>query len=430
MKRLQGILVVLLALSALVLFFPGHSLCQTPAPNGQAAAQAVNAFALDLYGELRKQEGNIFFSPYSVSAALAMAYTGAAGKTESQMAKTLHFSLGQAKTNEAFRTLNEQVLAAGHGKGAELNIANALWAEKSFAFKKEFLESVRTNFAQQSGWFSRIPVINVALGAIWSDDQGSLRQVDFRNAPEAARNTINSWVEQQTDNKIKDLFGPGSIAADTKLVITNAIYFKGFWESQFKKNRTKDDPFYLLDGTKVTIPMMMQTASFGYAEETGLQVLEMGYKGGELAMVVLLPSKERRFDDFEQSLTAEKVNQWIGNLKNRLVDVHFPKYEMTSSVQLPALLTKLGMTDAFSLRNADFSGMTGGRDLFIEKGIHKAFVHVYEEGTEAAAATGWSFRYTGAPPRPVVFRADHPFVFLIRHKPSGCILFLGRVTKP
>lgn len=406
MKRWPIVLVALSALSALALLIPGPSHCQITATNGEAAAKAVNAFAIDLHGQLRKPEGNIFFSPYSVSVSLAMAYTGARGKTESQMAKALHLSLGQPKTNEAFRALNEQVLAAGQGKGAELNIANALWAEKSLAFKKEFLESVRSNYL------------------------GDLRQVDFMHAPEVARKTINSWVEDQTKNKIKDLLGPGAIATDTKLVITNAIYFKGFWESQFKKNWTKDDPFTLLDGTKITVPMMHQTAAFGYAEKTGLQVLEMGYKGDELAMVVLLPSKDRRFEEFEQSLRVDKLGQWIGNLHKRKVEVYFPKYKMTSEFRLPAVLTKLGMTDAFSMRDADFSGMTRGKDFFIGEVIHKAFVEVNEEGTEATAATG-VITYQGAPPRPKpVFRADHPFMFLIWHKPSGCILFMGRVTKP
>jgi serine protease inhibitor len=405
MIRLPTIFVSLLAHLFLIFFIAGPAPCQETSQS-TVAAKAVNAFAVDLYGQLRKTEGNLFFSPYSVSAALAIAYTGAAGNTESQMAKVLHFNLDKPKTNEAFRALNEQVLVAGRGKDVELNIANALWAEKSLTFKKEFLESVRGNY------------------------QGSLQQADFRHAPEAARKKINSWVEEQTKDKIKDLLGPGLITSNTKLVITNAIYFKGFWESQFKKNWTKDDSFYLLDGAKVTVPMMSQTASFGYTEEAGLQVLEMPYKGEELTMVVLLPSKDRSFEDFERSLTIEKLGQWIGKLRTRTVVVYFPKYKMTRAFQLPAVLKKLGMTDAFSMRDANFSGMTRGKDFFIGQVVHKAFVDVYEEGTEAAAATGVVMK-SGMFPRPkTVFRADHPFIFLIRHKPSGCILFLGRVTKP
>lgn len=409
MKRLPIVFMALSALLSLALLLPGLTPCSTTAPEGEAAAKAVNAFAIDLYGQLRKPEGNIFFSPYSVSAALAMAYTGARGNTESQMANALHFSVGQPKTNEAFRALNEQVLAAGRGKGAELNIANALWAEKSFTFKKDFLESVRINY------------------------RGDLKQADFMHAPEAARKKINSWVEEQTKDKIKDLFGPGTIAPDTKLVIANAIYFKGLWEFPFDKRRTKEDPFILLDSKEVNVPMMNHSASFGYSEEADLQVLEMPYKAAELAMVVLLPSKERRFEDFEQSLTIEQLDQWIGKLPTQKVQVYFPKYMMTLEFRLPAVLMKLGMTDAFSIKDADFSDMTGDKDLFIQEVIHKAFADVYEEGTEAAAATSVTLRYLGAPPPPKpvpVFRADHPFVFLIRHKPSGCILFMGRMTKP
>jgi serpin B len=409
MKTLLIIFVALLALLTVVLFLPGPAPCQPPASETQVAAKAVNAFAMDLYGQLRNTEGNIFFSPYSISAALAMPYTGAAGNTESQMAKVLHFSVEKPKMNEAFHGLSEQVLAAGGGKGAELNIANALWAEKSFTFKKEFLESVRVNY------------------------QGDIKQADFMHGAEAARKTINSWVEQQTKDKIKDLFSPGMITADTKLLIANAIYFKGLWEFPFDKSETKEDPFTLLDGKEVKVPMMNHTGSFGYSELPDLQVLEMWYKGGELAMVVLLPSKQTRFEDFEQSLTLERLDQWIGSLRPRKVEVHFPKYKMTSEFQLPDVLKKLGMVDAFSMQDADFSGMTSDKDLFfIQEVVHKAFVDVYEEGTEAAAATGLTMKTGMAPrPKPVpVFRADHPFVFLIRHKPSGSILFLGRVTKP
>lgn len=407
MKRLPTIFVVLFALLLVVLLFAGPAPCQETSPSA-VAAKAVNAFAIDLYGQLRKTEGNTFFSPYSISAALAIAYTGAAGNTESQMAKTLRFSREKTKMNEAFHALSAQVLAAGRGKGAELNIANALWAEKSFTFKKDYLESVRVNY------------------------HGDIKQADFMHAPEAARKTINSWVEEQTKNKIMDLFSPDMIASDTKLVIANAIYFKGLWEFPFDKSETKEDAFTLLEGKEVKVPMMNHTGSFGYSELPDLQLLEMWYKGGELAMVALLPSKQTRLQDFEQSLTAEKLDQWIGSLRPRKVEVHFPKYQMTSAFQLTDKLEKLGMTDAFSMKDADFLDMTRGKDFFIGAVVHKAFVDVYEEGTEAAAATGLTMK-TGMAPRPEpipVFRADHPFVFLIRHKPSGCILFLGRVTKP
>jgi serpin B len=346
------------------------------------------------------------------------------------MARALHLSGDRSTINEEFRDLNTQVLYSGSGRMAsgligmmrtltarlpflgqdkpvELNIANALWAEKAFTFRKEYLESIQSSY------------------------DGGLRQVDFRHAPEAARKTINSWVEEQTKDRIKDLLGPGMIATDTRLVLTNAIYFKGFWETPFKKEMTKEGPFTLLDGKEVQAPMMHDTRPFRYMKEEGLQVLEMPYKGGELAMVVLLPSKERRLEDFERSITTGRLAQWMTKVQWQTVETYVPRFKMTSEFRLKGALQELGMTDAFSPAQADFSSITGNRNLFIEEGIHKAFVEVNEEGTEAAAATGLIMQRTGErTSRPPVFRADHPFVFLIWHKPSRCILFMGRVTRP
>jgi serine protease inhibitor len=407
----------LFAALLMALLIPVSAQCESPAPVGEAAAQSMNAFALDLYGQIRKPEGNLVFSPYSVSMALAMAYAGARGNTEAQMAKAMHLSIPQQKAPETFAAINAQVLAAGKDKSVEINVANALWAEKSYPFLKEYLDSVRTNY------------------------QGEVRNMDFRQQPEAARKTINKWVEEQTKDKIKDFLAPGTIAPDTRLVLTNAIYFKGRWQSPFEREATKEDPFYLLDGAKTIVPMMRQRSTFGYSEEAGLQILEMLYKGppeapldGDLSMIVLLPSKEKPLEDFERSITEEKLNQWTLNLKTQKVLVFLPRFKMTSDFQLREPLTRLGMTEAFSSGDADLSGMTGDRDLFIGEAIHKAFVETNEEGTEAAAATALGVRNgtgmkTRQPPVPI-FRADHPFVFLIRHKPSGCLLFLGRVTNP
>ncbi len=428
MKRSGSILIFLLPLLILGFLIPDLAPCTAPRPEKEAAAKAVNAFAIDLYGQIRKPEGNLIFSPYSISMCLAMAYAGARGKTEAQMAKALHFSLGQPKVSEEFGTLNARILSAGQGKGAELNVANGLWAEKSYTFRKEFLESIRTDHAKFR--LSQVPLLGALLQLVSFNSQSGLQQLDFRHDPESARNTINKWVEDQTRDKIKDLFPPKSINKDTRLVLPNAIYFKGIWESQFKERWTREEPFTLLGGKDVKVPMMSQTQSFGYAEETDLQVLQMPYKGGELAMVVLLPSKQKRFEDFEGSLTFEKLSQRVGKLGTRKVEVYLPRFRMISEFSLRSALTKLGMTDAFSLKAADFSGMTGDKDIFIEDGYHKAFVETNEEGTEAAAATGFSIRRTGAPAPAPVFRADHPFLFLIVHRPSNCILFLGRVTNP
>jgi serpin B len=429
MKKLRNIRVIHILFLIIILFIPGLSPCSEPVPNNDTAAKAVNAFAVDLYGQVRQAEGNLIFSPYSISMCLAMAYAGARGNTESQMAKALHIGLGQDKAGQAFGALNAQILSSGRAN-VELNIANALWGEKSFKFRKEYLESVRMNYASAGAWPSRLPLVGRLVEFVSDGPQDGLKQLDFKHNAESARNTINKWVEDQTKNKIKDLFPSGSINQDTRLVLSNAIYFKGFWEHQFKKKFTKDENFYLLNGKDIKVPMMRQTESFGYMEETDLQALSMPYKGGDLAMVVLLPAKEKNFGEFEQSLTPDKLDQLIGKLGERKVAVHFPRFTMTSGFELRKRLAALGIIDAFSIEDADFSGMTDARDLFISEGFHKTFVKTDEEGTEAASATGFILRYTGMPPRPVVFRADHPFVLIILHRPSKCILFMGRVTRP
>jgi len=410
MRTLRMVAAVALPVLALAFLVPVEAPCSAPVPEGDAAAVTVNAFAVDFYKQVRKPEGNLFFSPYSISMALGMVYAAARGNTAAQMAKTMHFSPDQPEANKVCGALNAQILAAGQKKAMELNVANALWTEKSYPLLKEYLEAIRTDY------------------------QGGIRQVDFLHSPESARETINGWVEEQTKDKIKDLLPPGAIDAATRLVLANAIYFKGTWESPFMKELTQELRFTLLDGNEVKVPMMHRTDYFGYADEAGLQVLEIPYKGGELAMIILLPSKDKTLEDFEHSVTRDKLGQWVEKLEMREVVVFVPRFKMTSDIRLRTALTGLGMTHAFSPSQADFSGMTGNnKDLFIGEGFHKAFVEVNEKGTEATAATGIGM-FAGMPqkgPAPsLVFLADHPFLFLIRHKPSNCILFFGRVTNP
>jgi serpin B len=261
-------------------------------------------------------------------------------------------------------------------------------------------------------------------------DGGKLQELDFVKAAEKARQTINTWVERQTNDKIKDLIGEGVLSPLTRLVLTNAIYFKGNWASQFDEEATRDEPFTLQDGSKVQVPIMHQRATFGYAETDTLQLLEMPYVGDELSMVVLLPKKIDGMDGLEAELSCEPFWQWAEQARRREVIVALPRFKMTRKVNLERVLASMGMPEAFT-RNADFSGMTGGRDLFISAVVHQAYVDVNEEGTEAAAATGVVMRLTSVgPDRTPVFRADHPFVFLIRDRESGTILFLGRVVNP
>jgi len=393
----------------------------SPGEDARLIGQGNNRFALQLYQRLRDNEGNVFFSPYSISTALAMTYAGAKGRTQQQMAEVLCFPTSKGvlekpgadqtpMSQEEFARLFGRIIkdhnVRGGRKTYELRVANALWGQRDYEFLAPFVKLVEDQYG------------------------GHLEQVDFVKTAEKARRTVNTWVEKQTNGKIKDLIGQGSLDAMTRLVLTNAIYFKGNWARQFKEDQTRDEPFTLLDGGKVQTPMMNQKATFGYAETGTLQVLEMPYVGEELSMVVLLPKTAAGIGEFEKALTAENMSKWLGGIRNREVMVSMPKFKMTSKFGLRDVLQSMGMTDAFT-RDADFSGMTARRDLFISAVIHQAYVDVNEEGTEAAAATGVTMKLLSARPDTVpVFRADHPFIFLIRHQTSGSILFLGRLMSP
>jgi serine protease inhibitor len=385
----------------------------------QRIVEGNNRFALDLYAKLRGRQGNLFLSPYSISTALAMTYAGARGSTASQMAEVLHFRVAtDAKTQqpptamdrERFASMFGRVIKDLNARGRKgsytLTVANALWGQKGYGFLGQFLKSVRMNY---DGW---------------------LNEVDFVAATEKARKTINAWVEKQTNDKIKDLIPPGVLDPMTRLVLTNAIYFKGNWARQFKADQTKDAPFTLADGSKIQTPMMNQQAEFGYMETDSFQGLELPYANDELSMIILLPKTVDGLGELEKTLTVENLSQWLSRLFPREVIVSAPKFKATSQFSLASVLGAMGMKDAFTPA-ADFSGMDGKRDLFISAVIHKAYVDINEEGTEAAAATGVTMRLTSiGPSRIPVFRADHPFVFLIRDNHSGSILFIGRLTNP
>jgi len=368
------------------------------------------AFAFDLYQYLSRKEGNLFYSPYSISLALAMTYAGARGETEQQMADTLHFTLSQDQLHNAFNGLDLELAKRGEGaqgkdgEGFRLNIVNAIWGQRDYKFLDEFLDVLAENYG------------------------AGLRLLDFINAPEEARITINDWVSDQTEGRIEDLIPQGVIDALTRLVLTNAIYFNAAWLSPFDEDTTEDGSFYLLDGSEVTVPMMRQTESFGYAEGEGYQAVELLYDGSELSMVILLPERGR-FEEFEASLSAERVDSIIGDLEDENVALTLPKFEFESEFSLVDTLAAMGMPIAFS-GAADFSGMTGTSELFIGDVLHKAFVSVDEAGTEAAAATAVVMELTAMPEEPVEVTVDRPFVFLIRDIETGAVLFLGRVANP
>ncbi len=375
-----------------------------PAEDMAEAARGNNAFAIDLYGKLRSRPGNVFISPASVSTALAMTYAGARGRTAEEMASALHFTLPAQRLHPAEGALLHDLGRGGRSGDYRLAIANALWGQKGAGFLPDFLELTRANYG------------------------AGLQEVDFQGATEEARRTINTWVEKQTQDRIKDLLLPGNVSSETKLVLTNAIYFKGDWDAQFKKEQTQDGPFRVSEDRKVTVPLMNQTGEFPYAEGDGAQLLEMPYKGKDLSMVVLLPRKADGLADMEKGLTAERLQGWLGRLHEQKVIVAFPKFTTTIRYSLATPLAELGMKQAFA-EAADFSGMTTQK-VQISDVIHKAFVDVNEEGTEAAAATAVVAATPGPPTTIHVFRADRPFVFLIRDRQSGAILFLGRLADP
>jgi serpin B len=392
---------VVLGLAWLAIGFPGV------AAEGGDKAQAArdnNAFALDLYGKLRDRDGNRFFSPESLSTALAMTYAGARGQTADEMARALHFTLGPERLHPAFADLLHDLHADARTKAYQLHVANALWAQKGHPFLPEYVR-----------------LVHDAYGA-------GLEEVDFAHTAEQARRTINAWVEKQTNDKIRDLFAEGTLKPDDRLVLTNAIYFKGDWASPFSKRGTHDAFFHLGNGGTVSVPLMAQTAKFGYAEGDGFQVLELPYAGKDLSMVVFLPKKADGLADLERRLTEEHVRTALTRLRPDEVHVFLPKFKMTAELNLGETLQTMGLKQAFTA-SADFSGMDGQRDLFLSAVVHKAYVDVNEEGTEAAAATGITITRMAARVSPV-FRADHPFVFLIRDTRSGAILFLGRVVNP
>jgi serpin B len=379
-----------------------------------ALVQGNSAFALDLYAQLSHGDGNRFISPFSISTALAMTYSGAQDETALQIAKALRFTLPPSQLHPAFHKL----IAELHGRNAglaapdrpadvQLFTANALWTQAGERILPDFQKRIEINY------------------------QGGVYPVDFRHAPEEARRTINAWVEDQTKNKIKDLLKSSHIDPQTLLVITNAIYFKALWTSPFPKEKTSSEDFHASPRDLVRVQMMKQSGRYRYFDEGSFQVLELPYKGDTLAMVILLPKAKDGLGGLESSMTAAKFQNWLTKLSSHRIEVSLPKFKLTAECELKDALSALGMPVAFKPGAADFLGITGTRDLVISAVVHKAFVEVEESGTEAAAATGVGFARTAAvAQRPLLFRADHPFFFLIRDVKTGAILFLGRLVRP
>jgi serpin B len=363
-----------------------------------------NNFAFDLYRRIRDTSGNLFFSPYSVSSALAMAYAGARGETEQQMADALHFSLPQDRLHPAFNAL-DLTLASEGNENFRLNIANALWGQVGHYFRSDFLDLLAANYGV----------------GMWL--------VNFIEDAEGARIKINDWVSKHTENKIENLLPEGAVDSLTRLVLTNAIYFRASWLVPFSESATEEGMFTLLDNSKVTVPMMSQEASFRYAEGEDYQAVELPYSDKETSMLIILPELEN-FGEFEVTLNAERVSEIVENLVPMRVNLKMPKFEFEKSLGLGQILREMGMSAAFDPYRADFSGIDDNRDLYITDVLHKAFISVNENGTEAAAATAVIIGTTSLPPPPVEVLIDHPFIFMIRNNSTSAVLFLGRVLDP
>ena len=371
------------------------------------AAQANTAFALDLYAGIRASAGNVFFSPYSVSTCLAMTYAGARGETESQMARVLHFSGPAAQTQAAFGELQRAITHNAAKAGLQLRSANGLWAQAGHPFRPEFLSTTRKDY------------------------QARLEQADFKTEGEAARQSINQWVAKQTEDKIRDLLPGGSVNAMTRMVLANAVYFKGLWAKPYEKDQTATLPFFLTGGGQAPAPLMHHVDEVPYFEDDLFQAVDLPYQGGQFALTVLLPRDKNGCSRLESQITPDLIHRSVAQMRKQRVEIFLPRFKLEYQTELKAALTRLGMPDAFS-PSSDFSGMDGTHGLYISGVFHKAWVEVNEAGTEAAAATGVVMAMRAARPiaHPPVFRADHPFVFFIREVPSGSILFLGRLANP
>ncbi|HLP10626.1 MAG TPA: serpin family protein [Flavobacteriales bacterium] len=374
---------------------------------GFKAVEGNSKFAFELYNKLDKTNKNIFLSPYSISSALAMTYAGARSTTASEMEKVMHFTGGQTIFHADFTGLMNEINSR-NGEDVKLSVANRLFGDKRYKFKSGFIK--------QTDELYKAP----------------LEKVDFVKEFEKSRSRINAWVEEKTNDKIKDLLKKDVIkeSDSIKLVLVNAIYFYGDWAHQFDADRTRKGDFYTNSEKTIDANFMSQTAHFEYMENNDLQAIRLPYKGNSMSMEVFLPKEKEGLDEFEKLLTYENYQAWDKLFTYEEVNLAVPKFKMTTDFMLGSKLMEMGMKSAFG-DGADFSGMSEG-DLKISEVIHKAFIDVSEKGTEAAAATAVVMAVTDSVDysMPKNFRADHPFFFIIRDNKTRSILFMGRFNNP
>ncbi len=386
-------------------FVPADDSSATP-EGITSVSHANNLFALGLYGELVPLSENVFFSPYSISTAMAVVYEGAEGDTAREIRDVFPFPENDIERRSSYAALYN--MFNNSSKDYTLDTANALWADTNFTFLPSFIRTADDYYGAK------------------------VTNLDFTNQAEESRKTINSWAEEQTGGRIKDLVPQWTLNSMTRLVITNAIYFKGTWKIRFEKKETTEMEFHKTDYTSVPAEMMHlsgEKANFNYYEDDSLQVLELPYQGDELSMLVFLP-KTNGTSTLEENLTLKSLDRWRSLLEERNVEVYLPKFTFETSYFLAGNLASMGMPTPVSM-DADFSGIDGRKDLYMTNVIHKAYVAVDEEGTEAAASTAIVMTDTAEmPSTKTIFRADHPFIFIIQDDRTGMILFIGRVKDP
>jgi serpin B len=377
-------------------------------------------FCFDLYKNLNKTEGNLFISPHSISTAVGMLYAGAKGKTKDEISSTLHFNPNQEVFFSGLKDINSRLNSLSDDGSVQLFIANSLWAQKGNNFLSSYLELTDKYFDSE------------------------LKSVDFINNTHNAVSSINKWVRNKTNNKIKEALKPETLSALTELLLCNAIYFKGQWLSQFDENETKESSFYLGPWKRINVPMMNQTNEFRYKDFKDFSAVQLPYvtgkksyrSGNNLSMIIFLPESKKGLPKLENLLDQQNITQWIDELMNEsvsLVKVRLPKFTTESGFELSKMLTDMGMPSAFN-KDADLSGIFDKKDIFTNRIIHKTFLEINEEGTEAAAVTiVEEFTLGGGPsfpPKIIKFYADHPFIFLIIDNQSRNILFIGRIADP
>ncbi len=398
---------VILAVASLLLVAAGpphHPRPVRPPAELEPFVAGNTTFALEFHRRLAEPGGNLISSPYSATAALALAQSGAHGATEQQIAGTLHFPVS-GETEMALSCIRTSLTAAARQKHLELATATGLWAQQDYGFGSGFLQHARDAFA------------------------ADVQLVDFGSRSDATRSQVNSWVLRQTRGKIADALLPGTLSADTRLVFVNTLYFKGQWASRFARRHTHSKPFRISSERSVSVPMMWQSQVALYAESEAAQMVELPYVGSDFSMIVLLPRSPDGLKALEAQLGWKQITNWVAAAGVRTVDLELPRFKITSRLPLIQPLTKLGLTDAFDPAKADFTGMTSRRPLWISFLHQCTIVEVNEEGTVAAAATSGGLACS-AQPRPATFHADHPFLFFIRDNHTGAMLFLGRVTDP